>query len=89
MVGSVLRDVRTAVRALLKAPGFTAVVLLTVAVAIGANTAIFLVVDGVLLSPLLYPDADRLVRVAAATPRASRSPGTRWQRRVRPDVQSG
>ena len=67
VVGSLLRDVRTAVRALLKAPGFTAVVLLTLAVAIGANTAIFSVVDGVLLSPLPYPDADRLVRVAAAT----------------------
>ena len=64
---TLLRDVRTAVRALLKAPGFTAVVLLTLAVAIGANTAIFSVVDGVLLSPLPYPDVDRLVRVAAAT----------------------
>lgn len=67
MLANLIRDVRTAVRSLLRAPGFTAVTVLTLAVAIGANTAIFSVVDGVLLRPLPHPDADRLVTVAART----------------------
>ncbi len=58
-------DVRFAIRSLRKAPGVTFVVVLTLAVAIGANTAIFSVVDGVLRSPLPYPDEDRIVRVGA------------------------
>jgi putative ABC transport system permease protein len=62
---SLLSDVRTAFRALLKAPAFAGVTLLTLAVAIGATTAIFSVVQGVLLRPLPYPDADRIVRVSA------------------------
>lgn len=64
---SLLQDVRIAVRALLKARGFTLVAVTTLAVAIGANTAIFSVVDAVLLRPLPYPDAERIVRVAART----------------------
>ena len=59
-----LRDVRFAVRALTKSPSFTLVTILTLAVAIGANTAIFSVVDGVLLRPLAYPDADEIVTVS-------------------------
>ncbi len=65
-MGSILQDVRLAFRSLLRERGFTAVAVLTLAVAIGANTAIFSVVDGVLLRPLPYPDADRLVGVSAA-----------------------
>ncbi len=64
VLGSVLRDARTAARALAKAPAFSGVVILTLAVAIGANTAIYSVVDGVLLQPLPYPEADRLVTVS-------------------------
>ena len=67
MIEAILQDVRMAFRTLLKARGFTAVTVLTLAVAIGANTAIFSVVDGVLLRPLPYPEADRLVTVAATT----------------------
>ena len=67
MIGSILEDVRVALRTLLKARGFTAVTVLTLAVAIGANTAIFSVVDGVLFRPLPYPEAERLVTVAATT----------------------
>jgi hypothetical protein len=58
------RDVRFGLRVLAKAPGFTAVAVLTLALGIGANTSIFTVVYGVLLGPLAFPEPHRLVQLA-------------------------
>ncbi len=56
-----LFDVRHAARAVLRSPGFASIALLTMALGVGANTAMFTIVDGVLLKPLPYPEAGRIV----------------------------
>ncbi|MBO0863426.1 MAG: hypothetical protein J2P21_34010 [Chloracidobacterium sp.] len=61
MIETLLQDVRFGLRALRKSPEFTVIALLTLTFAIGANTAIFSVLSGVLLRPLPYKDAARLI----------------------------
>ncbi len=60
---SLIQDIRYAVRALARVPVFTAVAVLTLALGIGANTALYSVIDGILLEPLPYPDPDRIVLI--------------------------
>src|SRR5713226_8234088 len=76
-VDAVAGDVRFALRALRKNPGFTAVVMLTLALGIGATTAIFTVVDAVMLRPYPYPDIDRIMMVSEVT-RAGQGLSVAW-----------
>jgi len=62
------RDLQLALRGVRRRPGFTMAVVLTLALGIGANTAIFGVVDGVLIKPLAYPDAGQLVSIKHVAP---------------------
>src|SRR4051812_42155352 len=63
-----LREFRFAFRSLVKQPGFTTIAVLTIALGVGANSAIFTVVDAVMLRPLPFHDADRVVILNERTP---------------------
>lgn len=69
------RDFRFALRALKKAPGFVAIAIVVIAVGIGVNTAVFSVIDAVLLKPLPYPDPHELVTLVGTVPRWASLPG--------------
>src|SRR5438128_12600017 len=62
-----ISDLKYALRLLVKSPAFAVIAVWTLALGIGANTAIFSVVEGTLLRPLPFPNADRLVRVYEAS----------------------
>ena len=69
-----MRDFRYAARSLARAPGFALIVVATLALGIGANTAIFSVVNIVLLEPLPFPNADRLIHVGGTAPGTDQPP---------------
>ena len=73
MASGVIRDVRFAIRMLMRTPGFSLVALMTFALGIGVNAAVFTVYNGVLLRPLPYPGADRITMVRRRPPTSSTS----------------
>ena len=73
-IDTAIRNVRYAFRTLTHTPGFTVTVVLTLALGIGANTAVFSAIDAILLRPLPFPDGDRLVRILQKNSRTAETP---------------
>ena len=95
MIDALRQDLRYAARALIRTPGFTCVAIISLALGIGANTAIFSVVNGVLLQPLPFAEPDRLVAIGEGAQddppgqQNSTSPGTFFDMQAQARVFSG
>src|SRR5687768_8500673 len=76
MLDTIWQDVRHGIRMLAKNPGFSLVAILSIAIGVGANTAMFSVADGLILRPLQLPDAGGLVTISATTPTGEVRPGS-------------
>src|ERR687896_195959 len=68
-VDTLLQDLRYALRSFIRRPGFTAIAMLSLALAIGANSLIYGLVDGFVLRPFPYPEPDRLISVGVTRPK--------------------
>ena len=95
MIDALRHDLRYAIRALVRTPGFTAVAVLSLALGIGANTAIFSVVNGVLLEPLPFAEPDRLISIGEGADgeppgqQRSTSPGSFFDMKAQTSAFSG
>src|SRR5689334_22141403 len=81
MIENLLQDIRYAARTLAKSPMFAIVIVLTMGLSIGATSAIFSVIDGVLLRPLPYPEPDRMARVFLRNASFPKFPVNHWDLR--------
>src|SRR5438876_9278469 len=70
-MGTLVQDVKYGFRMLVKNPGFTAVAVLTLALGIGANSAVFSAIDAILLRPLPFPNGDQLMAISQFRPKLS------------------
>src|SRR4030095_6811898 len=78
VMGPLRQDLRSALAAMRRAPGFTATALVTIALGVGATTAVLAVVHGILLRPLPYAAPERLVRIWEERPGGVSPAGNRW-----------